>query len=50
MFVSDDDLFISTGVQALAHAIEHSTGYEGFSAPVLYTIPKKTPQWRVRLI
>ncbi|MCX7068128.1 MAG: hypothetical protein NTW85_10615 [Methylococcales bacterium] len=42
MFVSDDDLFISTGVQALAHAIKHSTGYEGFSAPVVHHTQENT--------
>jgi len=37
LFVTDDDIFLPTGVQALAHAIEHSTGtgYEGFCAPVV---------------
>jgi glycosyltransferase involved in cell wall biosynthesis len=42
MFVSDDDVFLSTGVQALAHAIEHSTGYQGFSAPVVHHAQEST--------
>lgn len=36
LFVSDDDIFLPTGVQALAHAIEHSVDYEGFCAPVIH--------------
>lgn len=42
LFVSDDDLFLSTGVQVLAHAIEHATGYEGFCAPVVHQAQEST--------
>jgi glycosyltransferase involved in cell wall biosynthesis len=42
LFVSDDDIFLPTGVQALAHAIKHSAEYEGFCAPVVHHAQKNT--------
>lgn len=42
MFVSDDDIFLATGVQALADIIRDSTGYNGFCAPVVRHTPKNT--------
>lgn len=42
MFVTDDDTFLPTGVQGLAHAIENSTAYEGFCAPVIRHSPNST--------
>jgi hypothetical protein len=42
LFVSDDDIFLPTGIQALADAIEHSVAYEGFCAPVVHHKPEST--------
>jgi hypothetical protein len=35
LFVSDDDSFLSTGVQALVQAIQSGEHYQGFCAPVV---------------
>lgn len=35
LFATDDDTFFPVGVQALANAIRHSTGYAGFCAPTV---------------
>jgi glycosyltransferase involved in cell wall biosynthesis len=35
LFATDDDTFLSVGIQSLANAIANSTGYSGFCAPTV---------------